>query len=125
MDNQKLTATQRENLAIEIIKYLVKRDLFYDICIYINNQRWSTNKKDNATEKRISDKTTVYVENNIDVLDYIVYGNPETITVSFEGPLYHEINYGSAKAVTDINKILDKYGMYLEQGYAWTFAAYF
>lgn len=123
--NKKLTATQKEKLAIEIIKYLIKRDLFYDTCIYINNQRWSTNKKDNTTEKRISDETTVYVEDNIDVLDYIVYGNPETITASFEGPLYHEINYGSGKAITDINKILDKYGMYLEQGYAWSFAAYF
>lgn len=123
--NKKLTATQKEKLAIEIIKYLIKRDLFYDTCIYINNQRWSTNKKDNTTEKHISDETTVYVEDNIDVLDYIVYGNPETITASFEGPLYHEINYGSGKAITDINKILDKYGMYLEQGYAWSFAAYF
>lgn len=125
MSNKKLTKQQREAIAIKIIKYLVKRNMFESISIYINGQRWSDDKKPNATERQITDKITVYVEENMNVKEYIEYGNPDTITVAFEGPLYHEINYGSAKAEIDINKILDKYGMYLEYGYAWSFSAYF
>lgn len=126
MATKKLTKQQRESIAKKIISYLVRRDLFYDVHIYINNQRWSSEKHPGSRAIQIGRKPiTVYIEDDIDARAYNAYANPDTITVSFEGPLYDEINYGSAKAETDINQILDKYGLYLEYGYAWSFSAYF
>jgi hypothetical protein len=124
-NEKSLTEKQREALAIRLIKYLVRKNLFYDVIIYINNQRWFSDEYKNATPKQITDKITVYVQDNIDVKEYIEYSNPDTITVTYEGPLYDVLTYGSNKTEKEINAILDKYGLYLEYGYAWSFSAYF
>lgn len=49
--------------------------------------------------------------------------------MSFEGPLYHMINYGSYEDVSDnflveFNDLFDEYGLYYELGDAWNLSAY-
>lgn len=54
------------------------------------------------------------------------YNNPDTLTMTFEGPLYHAMNYyiGTPSAWDDLNRIFARYGLYHEMGYAWSLTCY-
>jgi hypothetical protein len=60
----------------------------------------------------------------INVKDYLEYGNPDTISMSFEGPLYEVINYTGGRFLDDFNDIIKSYGYYYEQGHAWNLALF-
>ena len=124
------TPEEKEKLVMDLIKWLVKHDYFMNICIYCNNKRWMSDKYkkqlDNITE--IIDESIspdpFYVQENIKAKDYIEYANEKLITMSFEGPLYHEINYGNGKTEQKLQEFFEKRGLYFEQGYAWSLSAY-
>lgn len=126
---EKSTDIEKEQLTMELIKWLSKRNLFSDVCIYVNNKRYKSDcyQKDNNL-KEINDSkicpNTFYVEDNINVKQYIEYANEKLITMSFEGPLYHAINYGNGKIEADLQKFFDKYKLYYELGYAWSLSVY-
>lgn len=44
--------------------------------------------------------------------------------MTFEGPMYHDTNYGSERILTAIDKKANAYGLYTELGYAWSLALY-
>lgn len=117
-----------EKLAMEIIKYLNKHDMWFDVLIYANNKCFASNptKKDIYEEKKIG-KIVYYEREETDPKAYIEYANPKTITMSFEGPLYHAINYGTGrghKTEEELSEIFEKYGLYYEYGYAWSLSGY-
>lgn len=123
------SAEIKENLAMELIKWLVKRDLFYDVFIYVNGKRYASNVYKPKLETKEITNTDIcpepfFVQDNINAKDYIEYANPDLITMSFEGPLYHEINYGNGKTYEDLRKFFNKYNLYFELGYAWSLSLY-
>lgn len=123
MKNKKSHTEKMDELALDLIDFLQKNNLFHDITIYVNQKRLSSNPSEQATEHK-TPFGAYYVTNNINVAEFIEYNNPDTITMSFEGPLYHMINYGSQKEQNRFENIFKKYGLYTEQGYAWSLAAY-
>lgn len=126
MNLTKKEQTRNTNLMIEIIEYMQKHELFEMVNIYTNGHLYSSDK----TDKDFTTKTTKYGEyydyGTYDVTEQIEYNNPNTITMTFEGPFYNAYNgnYGNYKTEDDIRKICDKYGLYAEQGYAWSLALY-
>ena len=126
-----LTAKEQkrnQKLMLDIIQYLQKRDMFSDVNIYINNRKYSSDNHENATEYQT--KYGPYYDcGEWDVEKQVEYNNPKILTMTFEGPLYHDYNgyfanISDCHAEEDIQKICDKYGLYPEQGYAWSLAVY-
>lgn len=118
---KKLANKRKEELVIDIIEYLQQHDMFFDINIYANNKRFSTDKHKND-ESRTSKHGEYYVSECTKIP--VEYNNPNTVTMTFEGPLYDALNYGSGKTEDELQKIFNKYGLYFELGYAWSLAAY-
>lgn len=110
----------------DIISYLQKQGMFDAVYLYVNGHRYSKEKKSNTDIEKATKYGTYYDNGEYDVTEYIKYNNPEILTMAFEGSLYEEYNgnYGSYKAENDIRKICEKYGLYPEQGYAWSLAVY-
>ena len=123
MATKPITPENMDKLAVEIIGFLQKLKMFQDVNIYCNNKRLSSSPGTDSMAIELPD-VTYYVTDNIDVTTIVEYNNPETITMTFEGPLNHELNYGSAKTEVILSKIFAKYGLYFELGYAWSLAAY-
>lgn len=130
MNKIQLTDTEikRNNkLMLDIIKYLQKKDYFSDINIYTNGHKYSSEKHEGDTELTTR-YGTYYDCGEWDVETQIEFNNPKTLTMTFEGPLYHDYNHNyefqACHAERDITKICDKYGLYPEQGYAWSLACY-
>lgn len=122
--------TKYEKLAINIMKYLNKYDMFRDVLIYVNNKCIASNpvsRKDEYEKRETDNHIEYWVRKEPDPKKYIEYANPETITMSFEGPLYDAVNYGIGrgyKTEDEMQKIFAKYDLYFEFGYAWSLSGY-
>lgn len=116
----------------EIIRYLYKRDLAEDVFLFANGKEYmcdctyfrflNEGKKIAPTEHTTYSKKYYEIENR-NPKDIDEYCNPNSVTLTFEGPLYHAYNgytLHNYNAREDITKIARKYGMYPEQGYAWS-----
>jgi len=123
MAAKKTHAEKMKKLTIEIAEFLQKRDMFTMINIYSNNTRFSSDPAGNSSPETTK-YGAVYVTKDCDVTEIIEYNNPETITMTFEGPLNHALNYESAKTENALQKLFNKYGLFFEMGYAWSLAAY-
>lgn len=120
--------TRNQKLMIAIIEYLQKKDYFQDVNIYTNGHKYSCDKHPGDIE--LHTKHGPYYDcGEWDVETQIEYNNPKTLTMTFEGPLYHDYNgtafpYSKCHAERDITKICNRFGLYPEQGYAWSLACY-
>ena len=105
-----MTKHEKAMLAIakDIKQYCIEQDLWYDCRIYFNGIAWDSDGE---------------VIKDINPLNYFEYANPKTLSMSFEGPLYQAINY-DGYAESDLQKILEQHGYYLELGHAWNFSIY-
>lgn len=127
-----MTLTQKiqnrnTKLMLDIINYLQKHNMFYMINIYANGRKYSSDNDENAAIATLESKHGKYYDyGEWNVTEQIEYCNPEILTMTFEGPLYHAYNgySGYTNAEEDIRKICDKYNLYPEQGYAWSLAVY-
>ena len=115
-----------EALANDIYNWCKKHDLWGDNCIYFNGKAWAswaTWYGDNG--KEIADN--LYEYENKNPKDYFEYANPDTVSMSFEGPLYRVLNgyvRGWVKLESEFLKLFEKYGYYYEMGHAWNLSAY-
>jgi hypothetical protein len=120
-----MTNKQKEQLATEIFEWLVKHEMWVDICIYFNGKRWSTHNKETNEFCYNEHK---YYEDEADPKDYFEYVNePNILSMSFEGPLYHVLNgytSGWVKLEDEFRNIFEKYGVYYEMGHAWNLTCY-
>ena len=124
---EKSSPEDKEKLVMDLIKWLVKHDCFMDICIYCNNKRWMSDNHKKDAIKIINKDISLepfYLQTRIKAKDYIEYANEKLITMSFEGPLYHEINYGDGKTYKELQNFFEKRGLYFELGYAWSLSTY-
>lgn len=125
-----INAKTMMQLMEEIFQILHKQNADEMVNFYVNGKHFSTDKGEGFIEHQFLDKQTnttmCYYEDRhpCDVTKQIEYNNPETITMTFEGPMYHDVNYGSGKILEQIDKKAKKYGLYSELGYAWSLALY-
>lgn len=121
------------DLLAELMGYIVYNGLDQDVKAYANGHRYSTEAGDAGEDRpaictQYRGKPVVfYDEGEFDVGEYVEYFNADTITLTFEGPLYTAYNGyddDGYRVADDIDRILAKHGLYAEQGYAWSLAAY-
>ena len=127
MENNAVFSKYKQ-LAIDIYEWCVKHDLWGDNTIYFDGKAWS-NSKTWAGEngKKIADD--LYEYENRNPKDYFEYANPNTLSMSFEGTFYEVMNsYLDLsycwRLQEQFSKILEKYGLYYELGYAWSLTCY-
>lgn len=121
-----ITPENMHALTMDIIKLLKREDVFSDINIYVNNKHYASNPYGAEHFIKHEIDGICYYENRdpVDVTKQIEYNNPKTITITFEGPLYHHINYGNGTICKKLNKLAEPYGLYYELGYAWSMTFY-
>lgn len=103
-------------LADDLKKFLIDNDLQADTSIYFNDMcyRWDYKINDYIIIEGIKGST------------YFEYANDETVSMSFEGSLYHLMNYGTNRRLLDkFDKLFSKHKCYYELGYAWSLSVYF
>lgn len=117
----------KERFAMKIIEWLAKRELWYEVAIYVNGKCYSADGYD-KTKNPVRLQTpkngvTYYATDVPDPTVIVEYANPDLITMTFEGPLYQALNYDSdtEQAFMDL---FDRHGLYFEYGYAWSLSAY-
>ena len=119
MDNR------NEMLAVDIYQWCKKKGLWGDNCIYYDGIALASWPDwHGVAGKRIAED--LYKYDSKSPLDYIRYANPDTITMSFEGPLNHVLNgyvSGWVKLENEFSKLFEKHGLYFEMGYSWSLAA--
>lgn len=110
---------KNESLAKEIKDFLVKNDLVMDIRIYFNNKAYDS-CGNHAT------KTGFRLMENIKSTSYFVYGNDETVSMSFEGEFYHVINTcGYSNLKEQFDAIFLKHDCFYQLGNAWNLSVYY
>lgn len=120
-----ITPQNMRKLAIKLIDFLAKRSYWTEMGIYVDGERWSSEPLADTEEMATDNGNKYYVLKNVDIKACLEYSNPRTISMYFEGPLYHCINYQDYDFLTKLDeKLLKPYGLYFEQGYAWSAAAY-
>ena len=122
-----MTKAQIEKLRLKIVALLTEYDILGDCTIYANGKRWIYGYKvsDDAYELVLTEK----VEDNIDVKEYLEYCNSDTISITFDGSgLYGILNYDiddrGFEFIERFNALLEEYGLYYEQGFAWSLSLY-
>ena len=103
----------RKELADKTIKLLKDYEAFGDVGVYYDGIR-VTSGRDGKD-----------VEEEVDVSTITKYCNKDTITICFEGVLYHAINYGDyPELVKALDNLFAEYGYYYDLGEAWNMALY-
>ena len=119
--------TQIEKMAFEIRDFLLKNNLWVDVCIYFNGKRLSTHDE---TGYHYNEPEKICLEEDVDPRDYIQYVG-DILTMSFEGDLcgclngYGEYGYKFDERIeTGLRNIFAKYGCYYELGDHWNLTLY-
>lgn len=115
-----------ELLAKDIYKWCVKKELWGDNIIYFNGKAWSSSSEWSGVQgKQIAENLYEYEGKN--PKDYFEYANPNTLSMSFEGPLYHVLNAyvpGWSKLEQQFIRVFEKYNCYYEMGHAWNLSVF-
>lgn len=123
-----MTKRKKKELAEQLIDLLSKYDCFIDVAIYDGNDCMVPAPVNaHAGEPEIMAtrgmNTPYRLIKNRPYRDE--YGNPDTLTVTFEGPLYDFMNGSDPLDVrSKMDALFESYELYCEQGYAWSFALY-
>ena len=100
--------TKLNKLASEIANVLDKHQSSQDVAIYYENKRLSNFEDGWESEEGFLGS------------EFTEWANDDTITVTFEGPLYSAMNYGTDnQLVQKLSKLVDDNGFYWELGNAW------
>lgn len=117
----KITKTDIEKLANEIIAFLELYDIADSVSIYYNG-----NVVRSKTEYTKGKYSYFWVKtDDVDPHDYFEYAAYDHIlSMSFEGGLYDVLNYSGGHIYEKFMKIFEKYGLYFELGNAWNLSCY-
>ena len=118
--------SKHESLARDIYKWCKEHHLWGDNCIYFNGKAWASWPDWHGVNGKKIDED-LYEYDNKNPKDYFEYANPNTVSMSFEGPLYHVLNAyvsGWTKREHELTELFNKYGYYYELGHAWNLSAY-
>ena len=117
---------RNENCAKEIRQFLLDNEMWIDTYIYFNGKCYGTSYTDeNGKERFVYNNKEHLVEFEADPSRCVEYYSKDGITMTFEGDLYDVINYyWESRELAELKKkfdaIFEKYGLYYEQGYAWS-----
>jgi hypothetical protein len=117
---------KKESLARDIYSWCKEHDLWGDNCIYFDGKAWASWPDWHGVNGKKVDED-LYEYENKNPKDYFEYANPDTLSMSFEGPLHHVLNayvHGWVKLEDEFTKLFNKYGYYYELGHAWNLSAY-
>ena len=122
-----LTASEKHEFAEKLIDWLSAKEYFYGVNIYTGTCRYtdtSEYKPENNFEQCTTQKGTEYIKQPYNGCP-CEYHNPNTLTITFEGPLYDAFNYHAFESTNEaLDKIAEPYKLYNEQGYAWSTSFY-
>ena len=114
-----------KEMAQDVYEWCVKHESWEDACIYFDGKAWATWKEwSGEYGKKIADGLYEYDGKN--PCDYFEYGNPNTLSMSFEGTLYQILNaYWEwdfmVEWYEDFMNLFNKYNGYIEFGHSWNF----
>ena len=114
------------SLAVDIYKWCKTNNLWGDNIIYFDGKAWSSSPEWGNDKGKYLDED-LYEYENKNPKDYFEYANPETLSMSFEGPLNHVLNgyvRGWVKLEHQFSRLFKKYDYYYELGYSWSLSAY-
>lgn len=118
----KITKTDIERLANEIIAFLEAYGIAESVSIYYNGNVIRS-KTEHVWDWDNSEYNATYTwvkTNDVDPHDYFEYAAYDHIlSMSFEGGLYDLLNYSGGKKMDKFMEIFEKYGLYYELGNAW------
>lgn len=119
----KITKTDIERLANEIIAFLEIHDIANDVNIYYNGNVVKSKADYNTNTRKCSYTwTKTYDVDPHKYFEYAAYNH--ILSMSFEGALYELLNYSGGKTMDKFMKIFEKYGLYYELGNAWNLSCY-
>lgn len=99
-----------------ISKWLVANDLYGGVHIYFNDRAYSFGDGGKITRR-----------SGIKGSYYFHYANDDTVSMSFEGPLFTMLNFYHPRS-TELHEqfmnLLDKHGFWFEKGNAWNLSLY-
>lgn len=120
-----MTKRNYRAMAKEIYWFCIERELWQDCCIYFNGKAWASKDMWGGKHGReIGEK--LYEYENMNPCDYFEYGDPDTLSMSFEGELYRVMNAFWEDGLwvkwhDEFHNLFDKYEGYIEQGNSWNF----
>lgn len=120
-----MAKTNYNAMAKEIYNWCVAHEAWDDACIYFNGKAWATWSDWHGVQgKKIAEGLYEYEDKN--PCDYFEFGNPNTLSMSFEGTMYSIMNYYweydfMVKWFDEFHELFDKYNGYIEMGHAWNF----
>jgi len=104
---------KKTKVAKTIERFIRKYGLDTDVRIYFNGICWNY---DSSGKKTIIE--------DIKGSDYCEYANDKTISMTFEGPLYHALNMYNGYTLFDKWCKLDFDNHYFEMGHSWSGSFY-
>lgn len=123
--SRKITRKRREALACDLVDYLTRHDLFDPLTvIYVNGGAIYAEPRDGCMQKATPKRNSPYWFRP-ECACPCEYRNPDTLTMTFEGPLYHMLNdTGDSLTTAELNALFARYGLYYERGHAWSLSLY-
>jgi hypothetical protein len=99
-----------------ISKWLVANHLHGDVHIYFNDRAYSFEDDGKITRR-----------SHIKGSNYFHYANDDTVSMSFEGPLWEVLNFYHPRS-TELHEqfmnLLDEHGFWFERGNHWNLSLY-
>ena len=115
--------TKNRRLANEIRDWLLDHDMWVDTVIYFDGVAYAPWDED--MKHFYYNDPTHSIEYEADPARCLEYYNRDTVTMTFEGPLYLVVNdYEEPRLKDEFDAIFKKHGFYYEQGYAWSLSCY-
>lgn len=116
-DSKKLEA-----LAKEIYQWLVDNEIWVDVAIYYDGKRMASWGKEGGKDVfRYNGEPFITEAEPSNYFEYVA--DPHILSMSFEGPLYDVLNYGSGLE-NEFTAIFEKHGLYYELGNSWNLTCY-
>lgn len=110
---------------MDIIRYLLKNELHYNVAIYANKRVYCFDKANDPDYITANIPEGTYYKSIFETTASCDYKNDDTVTMTFEGPLYEALNFDYKENTTEeLQNIFQKYGLYFELGNAWNLAAF-
>jgi hypothetical protein len=82
-----LSVAQKKSLLVDTIQLLKTHGYFQDVCIYVGDRRYFSEKTPWYGEQKLDEELNLWYQDNINPKEYVEYANPETMTSTFEGLL--------------------------------------
>lgn len=113
----RMTHKDIQELAFKIVEILSEENLASDLRVYYNNKCLQTKMKSDANWNIWYETEEI---DNISPLDYFTYAATQhIISISTEGGLYDQLNYGSGEFPKKLEELFEYWGIYWELGDSW------